>query len=130
MEPYELLSDALSIFIELLLNVCTTIIKLIIILACIITIYSDLFVEIFGIYVIQFSSGVLQMLVQESQHLFALTKAIVIMVWQTISDHYCKQRIQQHMQAFSTLVILFFLLMYEHLDNSLFSFCWNRNVSI
>ena len=30
MEPYELLSDALSIFIELLLNICTTIIKLLV----------------------------------------------------------------------------------------------------
>ena len=37
MEPYELLSDALSIFIELLLNIYTTTIKLFIILACIIT---------------------------------------------------------------------------------------------
>ena len=36
-EPYELLSDVLSIFIELLLNVCTTSIKLFIIVACIIS---------------------------------------------------------------------------------------------
>ena len=37
MESYELLPDALPIFIEILLNVCTTIIKLFIILVCIIT---------------------------------------------------------------------------------------------
>ena len=37
MEPYALLSDALFIFIELLLNVCTTVIKLFIVLVCIIT---------------------------------------------------------------------------------------------
>ena len=65
MEPYELLSDALSIFIQLLLNVCTTIMKLFIILACIITTCIDLSIEILVIYAIQFSSDVLQMLVQQ-----------------------------------------------------------------
>ena len=57
MESYQLLSDALPIFIELLLNVCTTIIKLFIIPACIITTSIDLFIEILAapvIYVIQF----------------------------------------------------------------------------
>ena len=65
MEPYELLSDALYILIELLLNACTSIIKLFIILACIITTCFDIFIEIHVVYVIQFSSEVLQMLVQE-----------------------------------------------------------------
>ena len=51
-EPYELLSDALPIFIELLLNVCATIIKLFIILACIITTCIDLFIEILVVPVI------------------------------------------------------------------------------
>ena len=55
MEHYELLSDVLPIFIELLLNVCTTIIKLFIILVCIIATCIDLFIEILVIYVIQFS---------------------------------------------------------------------------
>ena len=59
MEPYELLSDMLSILIQLLLNVCTTIIKLFIFLVCIITTCIDLFIEILVIYVIQFSSDVL-----------------------------------------------------------------------
>ena len=62
MEPYEHLSDALPIFIELLLNVCTTIIKLFIILVCIITTCIDPSIEILDvpvIYVIQFSSDVL-----------------------------------------------------------------------
>ena len=83
MEPYELLSDVLPIFIELLLNVCTTIIKPFIILACIITRCIDLFIEILVvpvIYVIQSSSHVLQMLVQELKDLFTLAKAILIMM--------------------------------------------------
>ena len=79
-EPYELLSGALSIFIKLLLNVFTTIIKLLITLACIITTCIDLFIEIHVIGVIQFSSDVLQMLVQELQDLFTLIKAILIMM--------------------------------------------------
>ena len=82
MEPYELLSDALSIFIDLLLNICATIIKLFIMLACIITTCIDIFIEILVIYAIQFSSDVLQMLVQELQDLFPLAKAILIMLQQ------------------------------------------------
>ena len=39
-------SDALPIFTELLLSICTTIIKLFIILACIITTWIDPFTEI------------------------------------------------------------------------------------
>ena len=46
MEPSELLSDVLSVFIELLLNVCATIIKLFIILACLITTCIDIFIKI------------------------------------------------------------------------------------
>ena len=76
MECYELLSDVLYTFIELLLNVCTTIIKLFIILMCIIITCIDLFIEILVIYVIQFGSDVLQMLVQELQDLFTLVEAI------------------------------------------------------
>ena len=72
METYEILSDALSIFIELLLNVCTIAIKLFIILACIITTCIDLFIDILVIYVKQFSSEVLQILVQELHDLFTL----------------------------------------------------------
>ena len=80
MEPYELLSDALLIFIELLLNVCATIIKVLIILACIITTCIDIFIENLVIYVIHFSSEVLQMFLQELQEFFTLSKAILIMV--------------------------------------------------
>ena len=68
MEPYEILLDVLSIFIELLLNIYTTTIRLFIILACIITTCIDLFIKILVasvIYMIQFSSGVLQKLVYE-----------------------------------------------------------------
>ena len=92
MDPYELLTDVFPIFIELLLNVYTAIIKLFIILACIIITCIDLFIEILVapvIYVIQFSSDVLQMLVQELQDLFMLADAILIMMQQMISDHYC-----------------------------------------
>ena len=67
-ESYELLSDVLPIGIELLLNAGTTIINLYIILACIITIGIDLFIEIPVmpvIYMIQLSSDVKQMIVQE-----------------------------------------------------------------
>ena len=82
-EAYKLLSDVLAIFIELLLNVCTTTIKLFIILACIVTTCINLFIKILVpsvIYVIQCSSGVLQMLVQEWQDMFTLAKAILIMM--------------------------------------------------
>ena len=81
MEPYELLSDVLPIFMELLLNVCPTIIKLFIILACIKTACIDLFIKILVapvIYVIQFISDLLQMLVQELQDWFTLAEAILI----------------------------------------------------
>ena len=64
---YELLSYALPIFIELLLYVCATIIKLFLILACIITICIELSIKILVasvIYVIQFRSGVALMLVE------------------------------------------------------------------
>ena len=60
------------IFIELLFNVCTTIIKLFIILACIMATCIDIFIEILVIYLIKFSSEVLQMVIQELQDLFAL----------------------------------------------------------
>ena len=50
LEPYELLSDMLSIFIELLLNVGIITIKLFIILTCIITPCIDLFIDIHVIY--------------------------------------------------------------------------------
>ena len=55
---YELLSYALLIFIELLLNVCGPIIKLFIILVCIITTCIELSIKILVvslIYAIQFS---------------------------------------------------------------------------
>ena len=80
---HECLSYALPIFIELLLNVCATIIKLFIILACIITTYIELSAKILVqsvIYVIQFSSGVALMLVEELQDLFALGGAILIII--------------------------------------------------
>ena len=83
MEPCELLSDVFSILIELFLNVCTTIIKLFIILVCIITTCIELSIKILVasvISVIQFSSGMLQMLVQELQDLFALAEAILIKI--------------------------------------------------
>ena len=91
-EPYKLLSDALSVFIETLLNVCATILKLFIIRACLKAICIDIFIEILVIYVIQFSSGIRQMLVQELQDLFTLAGAVsVMMKWQTISGHYCRK---------------------------------------
>ena len=89
-----LIEDALSILTELLLNVCTTIIKLYIILACVITTCIDLFIKILvasGIYVIQFSSGAVHILVQELQDLFTLAKAILILIQQMISSHYCSK---------------------------------------
>ena len=46
METYEILSDALPIFFELLLHICTIIIRLFISLACIITTCIDLFIKI------------------------------------------------------------------------------------
>ena len=55
MEPHELWSNAISVSIDLLFNACTTIIKLLIILACMITMCIDIFIEILVIYVIQFS---------------------------------------------------------------------------
>ena len=79
-DAYELLSYAFPIFIELLLDVCTMTIKLFIILACTITTCIDLFIKILVasvMYVIQFSSRVLQMLVQD---LFTLAEAILIMM--------------------------------------------------
>ena len=82
-EFFEHLSDALPTLIELLLKLCTTIIKLFNILACIITPCIDLFTEILValvIYVIQFSSDVLQLLVQELQDLFTLAEVILIMM--------------------------------------------------
>ena len=94
MEPYELFSDVLPILIELLLHVSTTLVKLFIILTCIITTCVDLFIEILlapVIYVIQFSSDLLQMLVQELQDLFTLAEAILIMMQKTISDQYCSK---------------------------------------
>ena len=83
MEPYELLSDVLSIFIELLLNVCTAVIKLSVVLVCTITACIELSIKILivsVIYVIQFSSCLVQNLVQELQDLFALAKVILIMI--------------------------------------------------
>ena len=59
MEPYELLSDVLYILIELLLSVCTTIIKLFINLSCKIITCIDIFIENLVVYVIQFSLEVL-----------------------------------------------------------------------
>ena len=88
----ELLSYAIPIFIELLLDVCTTTIKLFIILACIITTCVDLLFKVLVasvMYVIQFSLGVLQMVVQELQNLLTLAEAILIMRQQRISDHSC-----------------------------------------
>ena len=43
------------------------------------------------IYVIQFSAGVVQMLVQELHDLFALAEAILIMIQQMIPGHYCSK---------------------------------------
>ena len=90
-DAYELLSYAFPIFVELLLDVCSMTIKLFIILVCTITTCIDLFVKILVsmMYVIQFSSGVLQMLVHELQALLTLAKAILNKMQQTGLDHYC-----------------------------------------
>ena len=58
MEPYEPLSDAFFVFVELLKNVFTVIIKLSRILACMITTCIDLFTK--TCVAIQSSSGVQQ----------------------------------------------------------------------
>ena len=110
MEPYELLSDALSILVELLLYVCTTINKLFIILVCMIITCIDLFTKILVVsvqYVEQSSSGVLEMLIWGLQDLFTLVEAILIMMQQTVSSHYCNKGVQQPMWVLPTLVILF-----------------------
>ena len=77
MGPYEHWSNALSVSIDLLFNVCTTVIKLFIILACMITTCIDIFIEILVIYALQFSSDLLQMPVHDIQDLYTLTKAIL-----------------------------------------------------
>ena len=94
MEPYDLLSDVLSILIELLFNVHTAVIKLFVVLACIVTTCIELSIKILVasvIYVTQFSSAVVQKLVQELQDLFALVEAILIMIQQMIASHYCSK---------------------------------------
>ena len=92
MEPNELWSNVFSVSIDLLFNVGTTFIKLFIILACMITTCIDIFIEIPVIYVIQFSSYLLQMLVHELQELFMLTKTMLVVIEQTVSNHYCDKR--------------------------------------
>ena len=77
MEPYVLWSNAISVSIDLFFNMCTVIIKLLVIVACMITKCIDIFIEILVMYVIQFSLDLLQMLVHELQDLFTLTKAIL-----------------------------------------------------
>ena len=59
MEPYELWSNAISVSIDLLFNVCTTIMRLLIILACMITTCIDIFIEILVIYVMHLSLDLL-----------------------------------------------------------------------
>ena len=62
----------------------------------------DLFIKILVlpvVYVIQFSSDVLQMLVQELQDLFTLAEAILIMMWQKNFRSLLQKRIQQPMQV-------------------------------
>ena len=121
MEPYELLSDVLFIFIEFLLNACTTIIKLFIILACIITKCTHLFIEILVICVtIQF-----RCIANASTRVARLVYTCQSNFDYDVTNDFrslLQQRIQQPMQAFLTLVILFFLLMYVCLDHFLFSF--------
>ena len=81
-DAYDLLSYVLPIFIELLWDVCNMTIKLFTKLACIITTCIALFIKILVsvIYVTKFSTGVLQMLVQELQDLFTLAEAILIIM--------------------------------------------------
>ena len=77
MEPYELLSDVLSIFIELMLNVCTAVSKLSVVLVCIITAGIELSINILVvsvIYVIEFSSCVVQKLVKSYKTCLHLPK--------------------------------------------------------
>ena len=56
-DAYELLSYAFPIFVKLLLDACTTTIKLFIILACIITTCTDLFIKMLVASVIQSMLG-------------------------------------------------------------------------
>ena len=82
-EAYECLSYTFPIFMELLLDMCTMTIKLFIILAYIITTCIDLFIKMLVapvMYVTQSILGILQMLVQKLQDLFAFLITILIMV--------------------------------------------------
>ena len=97
------------------LNYCATIIKLCIILLGIITTCIELSFKILVAsvkYVIRFSSEVLQLLVQELQDLFTLAKAILIMMQQMISGHYCSKDTTAAYASLLTLLILFLVLMY------------------
>ena len=61
---------------------------------CMITACIDLFTKIVVasvIYVIQSSSGVLQMLIWELQDWFMLVEAILIMMQETVWSHYCNK---------------------------------------
>ena len=92
MEPYELWLNVISVSTDLFFNMCTTIIKLLIILVCMITTCIYIFIEILVIYVIQFSSDLLQMPVHELQYLFMLAKAVLVIKQWTVSDHYYNKR--------------------------------------
>ena len=109
MEPYELWSNGISVYIDLLCNVCTAIIKLLIILACMITTCINIFNEILVIYVIQFSSDLLQMLVHELQDLLMLKNAGHYMT--NCFRSLLQQKTQEPMPALSSLVLVFFLLL-------------------
>ena len=79
----------------------------------------DLFTKILVasvIYLIQSSSGVLEILVHELQDLFTLAETILIIMQQMISSHYCNKDTVAS-GSVPLLVILFFLLLYEYLDN-------------
>ena len=109
-DAYEFLSYTFPIIIELILDVCKATIKLFIILTCIRTACINLFIQILVasiMYVIQFSIGVLQMLVQESQNLFTLAKGNFDYGVTNDFRSILTQRLHQSVQAFSTLVILF-----------------------
>ena len=64
-------------------------VKLIVILVCVITACIDIFIEILVIYVIQCGSEVLQMLIQELLDLVTLAEAMLIIIQQMTSSHYC-----------------------------------------
>ena len=99
MDPYELWSNAISVSIDLLFNVCTAIIKMLIILACMITTCIDIFIDIHcKCWYMNYKTYLC--LVKQFQLLYDKLFQIIIAT-----------KTHQSMPALSLLVLLFFLLL-------------------